>query len=328
MKTKRPGQMQGNDQSSETDFSGLEWLHWLDRAEKIVGEDGYCKPLGSDHAALFLESKSSLLVTFETFDRLETLSTRAHPFGWSMFEELGCSHLCMLSKGNTWFRDPLVYGFFDQLIDEGFFDRFEQVFFYGAAACGYAAAAYSVAAPGAQVLILRPQATLDPRVSEWDDRFVQMRRTSFNDRYGYAPDMVVAAANVVLLYDPTNKLDAMHSALFASPNILRFRTRHFGYDLEEQLANMGIIPRILSQLSEGMLTTLSLSRLWRGRRDQKGYLLNLLRQLVAQQRDYLTVLHCRSVLAAKKGGPRFRKALKVAETRLARRGMIEPDHHP
>ena len=41
---------------------------------------------------------------------------------------------------------------------------------------------------------MQPQATLDPRVAEWDDRFLHMRRTDFTDRYGYAPDMLDAAS--------------------------------------------------------------------------------------------------------------------------------------
>jgi hypothetical protein len=50
----------------------------------------------------------------------------------------------------------------------GFFDDFDQVVFYGAGQCGYAAAAFSVATPGATVVAIQPQATLDPRVTEWD----------------------------------------------------------------------------------------------------------------------------------------------------------------
>ena len=40
-----------------------------------------------------------------------------------------------------------VYGFFDQILDDGFFDEFDTIIFYGAGPCGYAATAYSVAAP-------------------------------------------------------------------------------------------------------------------------------------------------------------------------------------
>jgi hypothetical protein len=313
--------MQDKSDITATDLTGQDWQGWLDRAATAVGDDGYMQPLGDNHAALFCERKPVLLVTFETFDRLETLSDKAQPFGWTLLDALGWSHLGLLSHGDTWFRDARVFGYFDRLIDDGFFDEFEQVIFYGAGACGYAAAAFSVAAPGARVLMLRPQATLDPRVTEWDDRYLAMRRTSFTDRYGYAPDMLDAADTAVLLYDPEIELDAMHSALFNRANVLRFRTRHLGYSVEDTLAQMGVLPRILAQLSAGRLTRQSLAALWRKRRDEQGYLFPLLRRLVTEQRDGLTVRFCENALARKRGGPRYRKALNQAQARLgSRRG--------
>jgi hypothetical protein len=308
--------MQDSSDIFEADLSGLDWQDWLERAGELAGEAGYCQPLGARHAALLIERKPVLLVSFENFERLEVTSDLGQPLGWTMMEALGWSHLCLLSEGETWFRDARVYGYFDRLVDDGFFDGYDEVIFYGAGACGYAAAAFSVAAPGARVLMLRPQATLDPRVTEWDDRYVTMRRTSFTDRYGYAPDMLDAAANAVLLYDPEVELDAMHSALFNRANVLRFRTRHMGYDIEERLARMGMIARLLAQLSAGKLSELSLARLWRGRREDTPYLFNLLRRLMSDQRDHLTVLHCRNALTRRVGGPRFRKAMHLAEARL------------
>ncbi len=309
--------MQDKSDITSADLTGHDWQGWLDRAEMVIGDGGFMQPLGSEHAALFCERKPVLLVTFESFDRLELLSERAQPFGWTMLEALGWSHLCLLSNGDTWFRDARVYGFFDRLIDDGFFDEFEQVIFYGAGPRGYAAAAFSVAAPGAKVLMLRPQATLDPRVAEWDDRYLAMRRTSFTDRYGYAPDMLDAAAHAVLLYDPEIELDAMHSALFNRGNVLRFRTRHLGYSIEETLSQMGVLPRILAQMSADKLNCQSLARLWRKRREEQGYLFPLLRRLVNEQRDGLTVLFCTNALTRKRGGPRYRNALSRAQARLA-----------
>ncbi|MDT8329205.1 MAG: phosphoadenosine phosphosulfate reductase [Roseovarius sp.] len=308
--------MQDSAQMFDADLSGLDWKAWCERANDLAGDDGYCEPLGARHAAVLVERKPILLVTFETHQKLTELSPQAQPFGWSMAKALGWSHLCVISNGDTWFRDARVYGYFDRLIDDGFFDDFEQVIFYGAGPCGYAAAAFSVAAPGAKVLMISPQATLDPRVAEWDDRYIKMRRKSFQDRYGYAPDMLDAAESAVLLYDPEIELDAMHAALFTRSNVMRFRTRYLGYRIQPNLIRMGMIPRVLAQMSTGKLSHLSLARLFRARRDDTSYLFSLLQRLMADQRDRLTVMHCRRALARKVGGPRFRKALYLAETRL------------
>lgn len=294
----------------DADLSGLDWAAWCERANELAGDDGYAERLGDRHAAVLIERKPTLLVSFEAFHRLPTLSPQAQPLGWALTKALGWSHLCLISERDTWFRDKRVYGYFDRLIDDGFFDDFEQVIFYGAGPCGYAAAAFSVAAPGAKVVMLSPQASLDPRVAEWDDRFLRMRRVSFSDRYGYAPDMLDAAASAVLLYDPEVELDAMHAALFTRPNVMKFRTRYLGYQIEPALLRMGVLFRLLAQLSANRLTRLSLAQLYRKRREDTPYLASVLQRLMADERDPLTILHCRNAIARGVGGPRFRRALK------------------
>lgn len=284
---------------------------WLDKAEEVAGEDGYVERLGAHHAAVFIEDKPTLLVTFETHQGINALSPNAQPLGWEMARGLGWSHLCLVSDGDTWFRDPAVYGYFDRLIDDGFFEDFEQVIFYGAGPCGYAAAAFSVAAPGANVVALSPQASLDPRVAEWDDRYRHMRRTSFSDRYGYAPDMLDAAAQAFVLYDPESDLDAMHAALFTRPNVTLFRMRFMGPKLEAGLIRLQILFRILAQLSAGKLNRTALAALYRARRHDGGYQFTLLQKLTADERPYLTVLLARNVLEQRNARP-FRKALEAA----------------
>lgn len=307
--------MQDSADIFDADLSGLGWAEWCERANELAGDDGYAEQLGDRHAALLIERKPTLLVTFESFSRLPELSPQAQPFGWSMAKALGWSHLGLISATDTWFRDARVYGYFDRLIDDGFFDEFEQVIFYGTGPCGYAAAAFSVAAPGAKVVMLSPQATLDPRVAEWDDRFLRMRRVSFSDRYGYAPDMLDAAAEAVLLYDPEIELDAMHAALFTRSNVMKFRTRYLGYQIEPALLRMGVTQRLLAQVSANKLTRLSLAQLYRRRRQDTPYLISVLQRLMADDRIHLTILHCQNALARKVGGPRFRRALSLMRAR-------------
>jgi hypothetical protein len=296
---------------------------WLDKVAELTDEDGYVERLGARHAAIFIEDKSTLLVTFETHDSIASLSRDAHPLGWDMVKALGWSHLCLVSDGDTWFRDRAVYGYFDRLVDDGFFEEFDQVIFYGAGPCGYAAAAFSVAAPGAKVVVLQPQATLDPRVAEWDERFRDMRRTSFTDRYGYAPDMLDAAERCFVIYDPEIELDAMHAALFTRSNVTKFRMRFIGEDLEKSLMRMQLLFRILAQTSAGKLNCAALARLWRARRRDGAYQFNVLTRLQADDRPYLTVLLARKVLEQRNARP-FRKALDAARMRAEEEGKPLP----
>ncbi|MEO0863824.1 MAG: phosphoadenosine phosphosulfate reductase, partial [Pseudomonadota bacterium] len=162
--------MQDDVQGFDPDLADLPKGGWLTRLAGVAEAHGFFKPLGKRHFAAHVSGSDTLIVTFETIQGMRALSDNAEPLGWSMVREHGWSHLCVASDGDTWFRDSHIYGLFDTLIDDGFFDDYEQILFYGAGPCGYAAAAYSVAAPGARVVAIQPQATLDPRVTEWDDR--------------------------------------------------------------------------------------------------------------------------------------------------------------
>lgn len=279
----------------ESSLTGLSKGEWVRSVAAIIDEEGYVETLGKRHLAAFIEEGTTLLVTFESLQGIEALSEKSQPLGWEMVRNLGWSHLCLASDGDTWFRDPAVYAYFDRLADDGFFDEFERVLFYGAGPCGYAAAAYSVAAPGAHILAIQPQATLDPRVTEWDPRFVDMRAVDFTKRYGYAPDMLDAAETAYVLYDPREPLDAMHAALFTRPNVTKLRMRFMGDALQTDLLDMEQWQTLLEEAAEGTLDTLSFARIHRARRDYRPYLRNLLKALEQEERTDLVIALCRNV---------------------------------
>lgn len=294
------------------DLSKHSRSEWLGALRQIGEEYGFAEPLGKNHAAIFIEESDTLLVGFETMSGIETLSETRTPIGFDMVGAAGWSSLSLLSHGDTWFRDPKIYDFFDQLIDDGFFDEFETVLFFGAGPCGYAAAAYSVASPGARVLVLQPQATLDPRIAEWDDRFTEQRRRDFTSRYGFAPEMLEAAEHAYIVYDPRERLDAMHSALFARPNVSRFRAPFMGGSLQSDLRALDLLPGMLTASAEGRLDTAAMAGMLRARRDHSPYLRRLLMRLDADERTGLARMLCQHVVA-RMHAPRFRRRLAQIE---------------
>ncbi|QFT60248.1 hypothetical protein FIU94_15580 [Sulfitobacter sp. THAF37] len=293
-------------------LAGLSKSDWLAAVSDLCEEDGYFEPLGKRHFAAFIEREPTLLVSFETIQGMHALSDLAQPLGWEMVRNRDWSHLCLASDGDTWFRDPAVYGYVDRLIDDGFFDEFETVLFYGAGPCGYAAAAYSVAAPGATVLAIQPQATLDPRVTEWDARFTDMRMQDFTSRYGYAPDMLDAADRAFVLYDPRETLDAMHAALFTRPNVTKLRMRFMGDALQTDLLEMEQWTPLLAAAADGTLDEKWFAGCYRARREYRPYLRNLLNALDNDDRDGLIELLCRNV-SNRIGGRRFVNRLAQIE---------------
>lgn len=297
---------------------------WLAEIETFGETKGHFQPLGSAHAAVFANnSPDTLLVYFDTVPGARATNPAGLPIPVEIAEALGWSHLSLFSRKATWFRDHRVYRYFDRLVDEGLLEDFERVIFFGAGSGGYAAAAFSVAAPGATVIAVAPQATLDPDMAEWDDRFVGMRRTSFTDRYGYAPDMIEAADRVFIVYDPLVELDAMHAALFRGGNVERIRFRNAGTGTGRELVAMGALRPVLEAAGEDRLDARTIFRALRLRHAYQPYLRSLLGRLHAEERHLLTAILCRAALA-RWNSPRFQHHLELAEQKLARMGRTLP----
>lgn len=294
-------------------MAGLSKQDWLLRLSDVGGEYGYFMRLGEDHSATLVENKPQLLVTFETMQGISALDENARPLGWSMVNSHNMSHLALISDGDTWFRDPGVYSYFDRLADAGYFEQFDSVLFYGAGPCGYAAAAYSVCAPGARVLAIQPQATLSPEIADWDERFTEDRHRDFTSRFGYAPDMLDAAHEAFILYDPCVTLDSMHAALFTRPNVTKLPMRRMGATLQTHLLEMGLLQQLLEQAADGTLTRAGFARMMRARRDYPPYLRNLLNHVDHAGRPALAEILCQNV-TSRMTAPKFARRLRELAT--------------
>ncbi len=298
---------------------------WLCELEEIGEELGYFSPLGDDHAAVFVDrSQDVLFVAFETVPGIRMTSDTGLPLGFDVCERRGWSHMTLLAMRDTWFRDRQVYAFFDRMIDNGFFEEFDKIIFYGAGMCGYAAAALSVAAPGATVIAVSPQATLARSLTEWDDRFPEMRKRDFTSRYGYAPDMLEAANAAFIFYDPDEVEDAMHATLFRGPNIHRYRYRRGRSGaIDSDLRAMGLVSSLAEAAANDHLTPVALARKLRARRRHIPYLRALLARVMREDRPYLTALLCRAIIADRPI-PRFRTYFEKAEAQLKAEGRPLP----
>ncbi|MFY0661708.1 MAG: phosphoadenosine phosphosulfate reductase [Shimia sp.] len=302
--------MQDTANGFDTPMLGLSRDEWLAQLEHVADSHGHFQPLGKRHWATLVEDKPVLLVTFETIESIQKRKDTGHPLGWELVRELGWSHLCVLSDGDTWFRDPEVIAYFDRLSDDGFFDEFDEVVFYGAGSCGYAAAAYSIVATDAQVVTVRPQATLSPRLAGWDKRFPNSRKIAFDGQYGFAPDMAATADRCFVIYDPTQAMDAVHAALFARENTVLLPTPHLGTTPEEDLLEMQILYRVLVKAGAGTLSRAAFYKLYRARRAHVPYLDRLLQKVSQRKRPFVTALLCANV-ARRLKEPRYLRHLNA-----------------
>ncbi|PYE85851.1 hypothetical protein [Pseudoroseicyclus aestuarii] len=266
--------MPNNDPSLCDDLSELSVQDWLQRLDDLGEAHGYLEPVGAEDTALLLDAGKTLLVTFETRAGIRAQGG-ARPRGFELVNRNGWSLLALISEGDGWFRSRAVWGYFDRLIDDGFFEDFDRVLFYGHHVQAYAAAAFSVAAPGARALLLRPLATLEPSVAGWDHRYEDKRRHDFTSRYGFAPDMIEALRQAYVVVDPTCREDDIHAALFRRPNLLRLPARYMGPEMEAGFDRIDMTVPLIEAAMEGSLSRRSFGHMWRARRRLPGYLRRL-----------------------------------------------------
>ena len=304
-------------------LAGLKGEAWLDALDEVVEALGHFEPIGPNHSAAFIDQSPTLIVSFDSHQNICRRDENCAPAGWPTAEANGWSHLALISDGDTWFRDPYVYGYFDRLVDDGFFEDFDRVVFYGAGMGAYAAAAYSVVSPGATVVALQPQATLAADKAHWDSRFPKMRRTDFSSRYGYAPDMIEGAGDVFVLHDPMEAFDAMHASLFDAPYVHHHRVRLMARDLEAELRLMDCIEPLLEEAAEGALTARSIAEILRVRRNYARYIRRMMGRMQDEDRPFREAMICRNFIR-RGGGPRFRKRLEDLEAGGVRLPTMEP----
>ncbi len=299
----------------------LDRLHAALRAD--AGADGFYERIDPQHSAQFTDGADTLLVVFEQTTALLRSGRRMLPLARGVQNRTDCAQLTLVADRPTWFRSERVFAFFDGLIDDGFFDGFERVVFYGAGAQGYAAAAFSVCAPGAEVLLLQPQATLTPLLAGWDRRFAGTRRVDFSHRYGFAPAMMETAGRGLVLYDPGVAEDAMHASLFHQPRTDLVRVRHLGPEVEARLDAMGLLAPLLDLAVSGQATVQAVATLLRKRRTHSTHQNRVLSILERGRRPWRTAVAARHILALT-GQERFDVAMETARAKLLAEGRDLP----
>ncbi|MCK0166325.1 phosphoadenosine phosphosulfate reductase [Jannaschia sp. S6380] len=289
-----------------------------------AGDDGTLRQLGDDHLALHRPRRDAgtLLVTFEGLDETR-LRDGGLPFSSRIAAERGWATLDIMAEGRTWFRDAAVHDLFDDLTDDGFFDEYDRVVFAGAGMGAYGAGAHSVASPGAIVLLIQPIATLDRVVAPWERRFRSARALDWTGRYGNAARMVDAAERVFLVTDPHVAGDAMHASLFSASHVVRLPAPFAGADIRGRLESIGILDRLLTGAETGALGPEEFARLWRGRRQDAGWLQDLLRRTDRMDRPWLQALVA-GHMVRHGAGQVARRRLNAALSRLASEGRDAP----
>ena len=270
---------------------------WLARLDEIGDEVGAFTPLGANHAAFFLDGNDTLIVSFESVESIRQDFPSQRPRAVEIALQHGWSCLVVLARVQHFYRDCEVLDFFDAQIDASFFDSFRRVLFFGTGPNGYAACTFSLAAPGATVLAISPQATLDPEIAPWEPRFRTQRRLDFRSRFGFAPAMLDGARNAFIIYDPSEALDSMHATLFRRPCVNMLKTPALGCETAAALDRMGLVNTLIEAAIRGRLTAPRFADMLRHRREDEIYLMGLVRRAARGNHPLLTKIAAQHALA-------------------------------
>lgn len=281
---------------------------WAVIARRLAGSDGFYRE-SAEHSFLFIPRDKTLIVTFDNLDIAMGKREDRRPWGFGFVEKQGWSMLGVMANGWTWYRDSWVIAEFQRLADEGFFKRFDRVVFYGASMGGYAAAAFAAFCPGADVVAISPQSTLDKTVVPWETRYKVAWGRDFSGPCGDAAEASKTAARVVILYDPYEPLDRGHAERFCSSNVQHLRAPLLGHRLGSSLGQMGLLSPIILEALSGQLDPVSFYKRLRARHGFPRYQKELFRRALARSRPGL----------ARKVG---RWVLKRGDNSFIRQGMV------
>jgi pimeloyl-ACP methyl ester carboxylesterase len=226
---------------------------WAKIATELAGKNGFYRE-DDEHAMLFIKRSDTLVVTFDNLDIAMEKREDKRPWGFAFIEKQGWSMLGVTAAGWTWFRDPWVYAQFDDLRKKRFFKRFKRVVFYGASMGGYGACAFAAACPGADVVAISPQSTLDKALVPFETRYKTAWDRDFSGKYGDAASVSRKAGSVTLIYDPYEPLDSAHANRFKAENVVKLRAPLLGHRLGSSLQQMGILSPIVLAALNGTLT--------------------------------------------------------------------------
>ena len=259
---------------------------WAQIASELAGSEGFYRD-NAEHSFLFIKRSDTLVVTFDNRDLAMEKRQDRKPWGFSFIEKQGWSMLGVMAKGWTWYRDPWVWQQFEDLRTSGFFAAFKRVVFYGASMGGYGASAFVSACPGADVVAISPQSTLNRVLVPWETRYRSAWSRDWSGAYADATESSGTAGRVFLLYDPYETLDRAHAERFVGQNVLKLRAPLLGHRLGSSLQQMGILAPITLAALNGTLTETEFYRSLRARKSFPRYQRELFKRALARGRPGL-----------------------------------------
>lgn len=202
------------------------------------------------------------VVTFESYH--DDAGFDRAGFGEGFFERAGFTGIHILAAGNDWYQyaeiDTVLALVRDAVAGS------DRVLTYGSSMGGYAALRFADAVGATHVLSLSPQYSIDPARVPTDRRWWwDQKRIGFLPRHN---GRITCAADVIVAYDPTLKLDKLHAVLIGKDVSCRFlRLAYAGHPVTTVLAELGLLQTIVLDFAAGNLDLSAIQADYASRRE-------------------------------------------------------------
>ncbi len=244
---------------------------WFDELRPGGDGDGFLERR-LRHSLLFVRRPvKRLLVTFDNLSNVGDKSPGRAPWAFKFAKEINISHLGVMAHVADWYRDADLIERFQKLADEGFFDGYERVIFTGVSMGGFAAIAFGSLVPGAHVISINPQSTLDTEIVPWETRYEGGRRQDWTLPLSDAAKLTAGLGRVNIFYDPYHGLDKLHVSRFEGDNIRIFNCRHSSHKTAVFLRKIDALKPVMQAAIFDEVEEVEFYRLYRGRRDLRWY---------------------------------------------------------
>lgn len=218
---------------------------------------------------------NQLVITFENADKPDEPRPdgRRLPWGGEFLNKKGYCVLGVKPKKVDWYREACLHAFFRSQDFKAFVSSFSKVFFYGSSMGGFAALVFSDSVPGSIVIAFNPQTTLIPELTQWERRYPQGTKQSWDGDFNDAKQFALKAKTVYVAYDPFCKEDNLHIRRIAQDmdNMIELKMPFVGHIMLVWMRQSGILDDFLSGAFSESLTGYSCSVLARSRRNISRY---------------------------------------------------------
>ncbi len=219
------------------------------------------------HSLMFIKRPSDrLLVTFDNLSNVNDDSVLREPWAYKFASDGGYCHLGVMAHVSDWYRDGDLIRRFQGLVAQGFFEGYERVVFAGVSMGGYAALAFSSLVPGAHVVAVNPQTTLDPDLVPWETRYENGQRQDWTLPLADGAAATAGAGRVNVFYDPYFDLDQKHVDRLHGDNVRIFKCWFSNHKTAVFLRKISALKPVMTHCIMDELTEPEFYKLYRERR--------------------------------------------------------------